>query len=251
MRKHFLPIEKLFRIYFPKRINEYKYVCKKIQDKAGIEIGGPSNILTKKGFIPVYQYIQKLDNVNFSTKTIWEGSLEDNSHFSIEEAKGIQYVREATDLHGIKDSAYDFLISSHNIEHLANPLKAVKEWKRVVKPDGYFLFIIPNKEGTFDHKRPITKIEHLKDDEINNTSEADNTHFQEVLDLHDLTMDPGGLSFDDFKLRTENNFENRCLHHHVFDLELVKQIAMASNIEVVLLSKFSKIHLVLFGKNIK
>ncbi len=44
---------------------------------------------------------------------------------------GIQYVRDATDLHGIPDEKYDFVVASHALEHIANPLRAVSEWTRV------------------------------------------------------------------------------------------------------------------------
>ncbi len=44
---------------------------------------------------------------------------------------GIQYVRDATDLRGIPDSKYDFVLASHALEHIANPLKAMSEWTRV------------------------------------------------------------------------------------------------------------------------
>lgn len=251
MRKKLAPIENYFRQFFPKRINNHKEICKYFYGDAGIEIGGPSQIFTKKGFLPLYKKIKSLDNINFSNNTVWEGKLQDNSPFEIENVHGIQYIKEASELIGIEDSKYAFLLSSHNIEHLANPLKAIKEWKRVVKPNGYFLFVVPNKEGTFDHLRPVTTIDHLIQDLKNDIKEDDNTHFEEVLELHDLTRDPGGMTYTEFKKRTLDNLENRCLHHHVFDLPLLKEIAIYSDIEIVLAKKFSKIHIVLLGKNKK
>jgi hypothetical protein len=72
-----------------------------------------------------------------------------------------------------------------------------------------------------------------------------------VLILHDLSKDPGGLNFNEFKERSLKNIENRCLHHHVFDLNLLEKIALESNIQIIEMKKFSKIHLVLLGKNNK
>jgi predicted SAM-dependent methyltransferase len=251
MRKALTPIENYYRKFFPKRMINHKDICKRFSGETGIEIGGPSQIFTKKGFLPLYKNIKSLDNVNFSNQTVWEGSLQDNSLFEIEGTIGIQYIKEASNLHEIEDSKYSFLLSSHNIEHLANPLKTIKEWKRVVKPDGYFLFVVPNKEGTFDHLRPVTTIDHLIQDLKNDTKEDDSTHFEEVLELHDLAMDPGSMNYSDFKKRTLLNHENRCVHHHVFNLPLLKEIAIQSDIEIILAAKFSKIHLVLLGKNRK
>jgi ubiquinone/menaquinone biosynthesis C-methylase UbiE len=43
------------------------------------------------------------------------------------------------------DESYDFVISSHVIEHFYNPIKAIKEWLRVIRPGGYILFICPKE----------------------------------------------------------------------------------------------------------
>ena len=252
MRLRFLKnIETEFRKFIPKRIRGLNNISAHFINKSGIEIGGPTGNFEKKGFLPLYRVLGNLDNVNFSSNTVWEGSLSEGMFFKFDKKTGYQYIREASNLHGISNNKYDFLLSSHNIEHLANPLKTIQEWRRVVKPNGYFLFILPNKEGTFDHKRPVTTIEHLIEDLKNDTPESDETHFEEVLTLHDLSKDPGGLGPKEFEERTYKNFDNRCVHHHVFDLELLGQMAKYSNIEIILLAKFSKMHLVLLGKNIK
>jgi len=251
MREFLSPVEIIFRKYFPKRMDGYKNIQVQFKSKNGIEIGGPTYSFGSRGFLPIYKVIKSPDNVNFSSNTIWEGDLTEGQHFKFGNKIGKQYIKEANNLNGIIDSKYDFLISSHNIEHLANPLNTIQEWKRVVKPGGYFLFILPNKEGTFDHKRPVTTIDHLINDLNKKTTEDDQTHFEEVLALHDLSIDPGGLNYEDFKQRTLKNIENRCVHHHVFDLDLLEKIALVSNIQIIQIEKFSKIHLVLLGKNNK
>jgi hypothetical protein len=48
------------------------------------------------------------------------------------------------------------------------------------------------------------------------TQEDDLTHLPEILQLHDLSMDPPAGTAEEFRQRSLNNFENRCLHHHVF-----------------------------------
>ena len=51
-----------------------------IQNKSGIEIGGPSKIFHKE--IPVYRFIKKLDGVNFSNNTIWQGSISEGENYN-------------------------------------------------------------------------------------------------------------------------------------------------------------------------
>jgi SAM-dependent methyltransferase len=53
----------------------------------------------------------------------------------------------------LDDNSVDFVISSHVIEHFPEPIKALKEWYRVVKPGGYLYIIAPHKERTFDKER--------------------------------------------------------------------------------------------------
>ena len=66
---------------------------------------------------------------------------------------GKTYLRDGSDLVGFKNSTYDFLISSHNLEHFINPMKALFEWDRVLKPDGRMMIIVPWHERTYDYYR--------------------------------------------------------------------------------------------------
>lgn len=57
-----------------------------------------------------------------------------------------------------KDNTVDFVINSHVIEHFYDPVHAIEEWLRVVKPGGYVFIIAPHKERTFDRDRPRTTL---------------------------------------------------------------------------------------------
>lgn len=60
-----------------------------------------------------------------------------------------------------KDNVLDFVFSSHVLEHFFDPIKALKEWHRVIKHEGYICMIIPDKRKTFDKKRPRTTLNEL------------------------------------------------------------------------------------------
>ena len=85
-------------------------------------------------------------------------------HITQEKKPGIQYISEASNLESIDSGYYDFLLSSHVIEHLANPIRGLSEWTRVLKESGYLILLIPDYRETFDHKRPVTELEHLISD---------------------------------------------------------------------------------------
>jgi ubiquinone/menaquinone biosynthesis C-methylase UbiE len=165
---------------------------------------------------------------------MWEGSIEEGNFFHYyKKSTGKQFIAEATDLQNIKNSTYDFLLSSNCLEHIANPLKALDEWIRIIKPDGYFLLVLPKKESNFDHKRPNTTFEHLLEDYKNAISEHDLTHLDEILELHDLSRDPSAGNYKNFRARSLNNYSNRGLHHHVFDLDLIENIFKYYNVKLI------------------
>ena len=45
----------------------------------------------------------------------------------------------------IKDAEFDFLHSSHNLEHLKNPRVALTNWLRVIKPGGFIVCTVPDE----------------------------------------------------------------------------------------------------------
>src|SRR5579862_8653634 len=61
----------------------------------------------------------------------------------------------------LEDNSVDFVVSSHVIEHFPDPIKALREWHRVVKPGGYLFVKAPHKERTFDKDRARTTLAEL------------------------------------------------------------------------------------------
>lgn len=104
---------------------------------------------------------------------------------------------------------------------MANPLRALKEFHRVLKRKGYALTLVPNQVHAFDHRRPVTPFAHLEEDLAAGTDESDMMHLDEILSLHDLEMDKSAGSPEEFRARCLRNAEVRCMHHHVFDLALL------------------------------
>jgi len=53
---------------------------------------------------------------------------------------------DAQYLHGREDAKFDFVYSSHTLEHMVNPDIALKNWWRVLKPGGYLILYIPHRD---------------------------------------------------------------------------------------------------------
>lgn len=198
-------------------------------NKIALEIGGPSNLFNDN----IYKTIKKLDNVIWSNNTIWYNNNTDIYNFM--EGREISYgkniTEDAVSLKNISDKSYDMTISSHSLEHIANPIKALKEWIRVTKTD--IILILPNKYETFDHKRDYTKFETILDKYNRDIGEDNLESLNEILEKHDLDLDKPAGTLEQFKIRSLDNYNNRALHHHVFNYDLVYNICEYLNISLI------------------
>lgn len=53
---------------------------------------------------------------------------------------------DAQYLKGVKDNAFDFVYSSHTLEHVADPVVALRNWWRILKSNGYLILYIPHRD---------------------------------------------------------------------------------------------------------
>ena len=194
-----------------------------LQGMRCLEIGGPSDILGFGGPFPIYSCLGETDNCNFAERTIWSSEAVRYSRTFVVEGSALQ----------IEAGAYDCVIASHCLEHMANPIQALLEWKRVLRPGGVLLLILPHRDYTFDWRRPVTTIEHMKTDFEQGTPESDLTHLDEVLALHDLSRDPGAGTAEQFRERSLKNEEFRAIHHHVFVPETAVELLGEARFSVI------------------
>ncbi len=114
----------------------------------GIEIGGsahnPFGLNTRN-----VDYTDKMDTVFKKAELEMCG-----------EALPVDIVAPGDDL-PLEDSSVDFVISSHVMEHFPDPIKALKEWHRVVRPGGFIFVVAPNKNRIFDKDRERTTLAEL------------------------------------------------------------------------------------------
>jgi len=74
----------------------------------------------------------------------------------------------------LPDGSQDFVVSSHVLEHFPNPIKALLEWDRLVRPGGIIFMIVPHKERTFDKHHARTSLQHLIEDFLTNNKALHN-----------------------------------------------------------------------------
>ena len=67
---------------------------------------------------------------------------------------------DGTDLEGELANWYDFVHSSHSLEHMRDPYTALKRWLEVVKPGGHVIVTVPDFQMYEHHRWPSENGEH-------------------------------------------------------------------------------------------
>ena len=78
-----------------------------------------------------------------------------------------------------RDGEFDFVVMNHVLEHLANPVKAVREVFRICRQGGTVVIAIPDKDYTFDRGRDLTPWEHLWSDYVSDVTESSDEHYED------------------------------------------------------------------------
>ena len=174
-------------------------------DKCGVVIGGR----LRWHFKSLRQTARKIIDV-------------DNRPSNLPKPVNVDYVTDAANLFFAADRTLDFVCSSHVLEHLANPLKVITEWKRAIKEGGIIYVGVPDKRYTFDHKRQRTPLSHLIDDFKKDVDQTDKTHVSEYLEKWEKKGNSGGTKghAQEFVM---DGLESR-VHHHVWITNDAKEI---------------------------
>ena len=72
-----------------------------------------------------------------------------------------RYKNPIEDQYEVADESIDFVVAAHVIEHTPNPIRAIVESYRKLRPGGQLVLVVPDRRRTFDRHRDITPIEHL------------------------------------------------------------------------------------------
>jgi predicted SAM-dependent methyltransferase len=101
----------------------------------------------------------------FDTETLKKNAEGDpfvhNSQVSSIEA--VDIVGNSTDIYDViaarrELSTFDYILSSHNFEHLPNPIKFLQGCEKVLKLGGYLSMAVPDKRTCFDYFRPVSTL---------------------------------------------------------------------------------------------
>jgi len=86
---------------------------------------------------------------------------------------------DVSGLAAIPSGSFDVVVGCHVIEHLANPLRALTEFDRVLRPGGRLVLVVPDRTLTFDRVRKPTTFEHLISEFRAGVTEVSDAHIVE------------------------------------------------------------------------
>ncbi len=107
------------------------------------------------------------------------------SHYKLPQAVTVDYVCDAEKLETVPDNSQNFVVANHVFEHMENPIRALQNWVRVVRPGGFLFMAIPDKRYTFDVDRTVTPLQHLLDEyhDSNKVETNRRPHYEEWVKL--------------------------------------------------------------------
>lgn len=151
-------------------LKPYRLRLQKYLEGSGIEIGALHNRMPVDLQRATVRYVDRL-------------SLQDQRRHYPELARyemlEPDIVAEADRLPMLADGSQDFVIANHLLEHLPDPIGALREWYRLLKGGGILFLALPDKRLTFDRDRPRTTLQHLIGDHADRGAGSRIGHFEE------------------------------------------------------------------------
>lgn len=122
------------------------------------------------------------------------------------------------------DASLDFVIASHFLEHCQDPIGAIENFLRVLRPGGVAYIIVPQHENQFDRDRPVTTLEHLLRDHREGAQWSRRRHYEDWVRI--------GLKVSDDEAWALNRIEHYLkldysIHFHVWDAPALLNMLVA------------------------
>ncbi len=139
----------------------------------GLEIGA----LNEPAAIPVGASVQYLDALTETQAAALYAEIPGDSLVKVSFIGDL----DNDGLSQFRDGAFDFVVMNHVLEHVANPVKAIREVFRICRTGGIVIIAIPDKDYTFDRGRELTPWAHLWSDYENETRVSSDDHYESFL----------------------------------------------------------------------
>lgn len=151
------------------------------------------------------------------------------------------------DLPQISSESFDFVYSSHSLEHSKNPIFAIAEYLRIVKKNGIIYTIIPNRKFTWEFNRPTTNAHSIIRKFEENIFHYTKQEAEEIIKFHGGHSLYKTMQKKDIDFITKDNLGRH--HYHTFDdsniLKIIDYICFTLDCKCIYLNLEPEIHFVL------
>lgn len=125
----------------------------------GIEVAPWFNPIIRKAHGYSLRIVDVFDRPTLIKRGLADPNISNDSLSLLEE---VDYVGSATELINLVPQTdhgkFKYVISSHNFEHLPNPIKFLRACEELLENGGIVSMAIPDSRATFDYFRPLTTI---------------------------------------------------------------------------------------------
>ena len=162
--------------------------------------------------------------VRFADRYPTERLREEYPELAEEPFAEVEVVDDAAEMGSLPDSSQDFLIASHVLEHMPDPVGALRTWVRLVRPGGVVLLAMPDRGHGIDRRREPVPVDHLLADHADGGAGSRSAHYREWAELVDLPL--GFVDAADVAQHAENLERGEyAIHFHCWTMdELLGQL---------------------------
>ena len=146
------------------------------------------------------------------------------------------------------DNHFDYVFSSHVLEHMQDTIGALKEWIRVIKDNGVLVLLLPHADRTFDRYRNKTSLEHHILDHEKLSSDPDHSHDQEIMEGWSKlwnTQEEKDIMFSEYESKWKADFwdfdfrlANGVIHFHVWTQDEITRLLQFLGLKILWVCEF-------------
>lgn len=139
----------------------------------------------------------------------------------------------------VANEVFDFVLSSHCLEHHQNTIRTLVEWKRVLRVGGQIVLILPHGDRTFDKHRDKTTLAHHIEDYEHLGDEPDRSHFEEMkagllrLDDYSQVAAMHRASWNADLFDWDHRIEHNAMHFHVWTQNEIVSLLQHLRLQIV------------------
>ncbi len=146
-------------------------------------------------------------------------------HWDVSSVKEPDLVGDLETLYSIADASVDFVIASHVLEHVENPLLALVTISRVLRSGGIAYIALPDKRFTFDVTRQITPLWHIVRDFQEGPAWSRHEHYIDWAMNVEHAADVEGYAAKNERAAHNIHFHAaHNIHFHVWDFAAMKEM---------------------------